>query len=370
MTKRDYYEILGLNREADEGALKSAYRKLAMKYHPDRNPGDGAAEEKFKEAAEAYSVLSDAQKRAAYDHYGHQGVAGAGQGFDPNQFQDFGDILGDFFGFGDVFGGKGRSRNRAQKGEDLRYDLEITLEDCIRGMSADIQVPRLESCGTCKGTGAEASDGLTSCPMCRGRGEVVFQQGFLSIRRTCSQCGGRGQIVRRPCKKCSGEGYNRTERKLRVNIPAGVDTGTRMRLTGEGQAGINAGPPGDLFVVIRVKEHSIFDRKDADLHCRVPINIAQAALGTEVDVQTFDGLERVKVPEGSQHGDDVRLRGKGVPVLSGHGRGDLFVHIEVRTPRKITREQRKLLEQLAEILPASNEPEEKGLFDKVKDYFM
>ena len=237
-------------------------------------------------------------------------------------------------------------------------------------MAADIQVPRLETCGTCKGTGAEANDGLTSCPMCRGRGETVIQQGFLSIRRTCGQCGGRGQIVRRPCKKCSGEGYNRTERKLRVNIPAGVDTGTRMRLTGEGQAGINGGPAGDLFVVLRVKEHPIFDRKDADLHCRVPINIAQAALGTEVDVQTFDGLDRVTIPEGSQHGDDVRLRGKGIPVLNGHGRGDLFVHIEVRVPKKLSRDQRKLLEQLNETLPASNEPEEKGLFDKVKDYFM
>ena len=273
MTKRDYYEILGLSREADEGALKSAYRKLAMKYHPDRNPGDQGAEDKFKEAAEAYSVLSDAQKRAAYDHYGHQGVAGASQGFDPNQFQDFGDILGDFFGFGDMFGGKGRSRNRAQKGEDLRYDLEIGLEDCIRGMSADIQVPRLESCGTCKGTGAEAHDGLTACPMCRGRGEVVFQQGFLSIRRTCSQCGGRGQIVRRPCKQCSGEGYNRTERKLRVNIPAGVDTGTRMRLTSEGQAGINGGPPGDLLITFLIKDELNIKRDGKNLYITTPLDL-------------------------------------------------------------------------------------------------
>ena len=369
MTNRDYYEVLGVSRDADDSVLKTAYRKLAMKFHPDRNPDNKEAEEKFKEAAEAYSVLSDGQKRAAYDRYGHQGVGSAAQGFDPNQFHDFGDILGDFFGLGDM-GGRGRSKNRPQKGEDLRYDLEVSLEDCIRGMSADIQVPRLESCVTCKGTGAEASDGLTSCPMCRGRGEVVFQQGFLSIRRTCSQCGGRGQIIRRPCKRCSGEGYTRTERKLRVNIPAGVDTGTRMRLTGEGQAGINGGPSGDLFVVIRVKEHPIFDRKDTDLHCRVPVNIAQAALGTEVDVLTFDGLEQVKIPEGTQNGDDVRLRGKGIPMLNGSGRGDLFVHIEVRIPRKLTRDQRKLLEQLSETLPAQNEPEEKGLFDKVKDYFM
>jgi molecular chaperone DnaJ len=373
VAKRDYYEVLGVERDSDDQSLKSAYRKLALKYHPDRNPGNAEAEEKFKEAAEAYSVLSDPQKRAAYDRFGHQGVpspAGTG-GFDPSAFQDFSDILGDFFGFGDLFGGgSGRRRNRAQRGEDIRYDLELDFENVMRGMSADIQVPRLEQCRRCKGNGAEPEDGLVTCPMCHGRGEVVFQQSFLSVRRTCSQCGGRGQIIRRPCRECRGDGYLRTERKLKVNIPPGVDTGTRLRLAGEGQPGANGGPAGDLYVVVRVKEHPIFTRDEDDLHCKVPINVAQAALGTDVDVLTFDGLQTVKVPEGTQAGTRLRVKGLGVPHLNGHGRGDLYIHIDVRIPGKLTREQRKLFEQLREILPQENEPEEKGLFDKVKDYFM
>jgi molecular chaperone DnaJ len=373
VTRRDYYEILGVERSADESALKSAYRKLALKFHPDRNPGDHDAEEKFKEAAEAYSVLSDSQKRALYDRYGHQGVqsAGGAPGFDPSTFADFGDILGDIFGFGDIFGGGGqRRRNRPQRGDDLRYDLDITLEDAWRGMTADIQIPRMDPCSKCHGTGAEPQDGLTVCPMCRGRGEVTYQQSFLSIRRTCQQCNGRGQIIRRPCQQCKGEQYVRSDRKLSIRIPAGVDTGTRLRVGNEGQPGHLGGPPGDLYVVLRVKEHPIFDREGNDLHCTVPINIAQAALGTEVDVLTFDGLQRVKVPDGIQGGSEVRVRGQGMPVLNGHGRGDLVVHIDVRVPSKLTREQRKLFEQLRETLPAENEPREKGIFDKVKDYFM
>ena len=371
VTKRDYYEILGVERGADDQSIKSAYRKLALKFHPDRNPGDTAAEEKFKEAAEAYSVLSDAQKRAAYDRFGHQGVQGAGGGFDPSSFGGFEDIIGDFFGLGDLFGGgRGRSRNRAQRGEDLRFDLEITFEDMMKGLSADIQVPRAEACGRCTGTGAEPQDGMTVCPICRGKGEVIFQQSFLSVRRTCSQCNGRGQIIRRPCTECKGEGYLRKERKLKVNIPAGVDTGTRLRLTGEGQPGVNGGPPGDLYVFIAVKEHAIFDRSEADLHCTVPVNIAQAALGTEVDILTFDGLQTVKVPEGTQSGSKVRLKHLGVPRLNSSSRGDLYVTIDVRVPTKLSREQRKLFEQLRETLPAENEPAEKSLLDKVKDYFM
>ncbi len=373
VAKRDYYEVLGIGRNADDQALKSAYRKLALKYHPDRNPGNGEAEEKFKEAAEAYSVLSDPQKRAAYDRFGHQGVAsaaGAG-GFDPSAFQDFSDILGDFFGFGDLFGGSGgRRRNRAQRGEDIRYDLEIDFDNAMHGMSADIQVPRLEQCRRCNGNGAEPEDGVVTCPMCHGRGEVIFQQSFLSVRRTCSQCGGRGQIIRRPCKECRGDGYLRTERKLKINIPPGVDSGTRLRLAGEGQHGANGGPAGDLYVVLRVKEHPIFVREEDDLHCKVPVNVAQAALGTDVDVLTFDGLQTVQVPEGTQGGTRLRLKGLGVPHLNGHGRGDLYVHIDVKIPNKLSKEQRKLFEQLRETLPKENEPEEKGLFDKVKDYFM
>lgn len=374
VTKRDYYEVLGISRDADDAALKSAYRRLAREYHPDHHPGDAEAEEKFKEAAEAYAVLSDPQKRAAYDRFGHQGVSSAGgAGFDPSTFQDFSDILGDFFGFSDLFGGGGgggRRRNRAQRGEDVRYDLEINFEDSMRGMSADIQVPRLEPCGRCHGKGAEPEDGLVTCPMCHGRGEVIFQQSFLSVRRTCNQCGGRGQIIRRPCKECRGEGYIRTERKLKINIPPGVDNGTRLRLSGEGQHGLNGGPAGDLYVVLRVKEHPIFAREEDDLHCKVPINVAQAALGTEIDILTFDGLQTIKVPEGTQSGAKLRLKNQGVPHLNGHGRGDLYIHIDVKIPAKLSREQRKLFEQLKETLPVENEPEDKGLLDKVKDYFL
>ena len=373
-TKRDYYEVLGVGRDCDDPGLKSAYRKLALKYHPDRNPNDKDAEERFKEAAEAYSVLSDPQKRAAYDRYGHQGLQGLGanQGFDPSTFTDFSDILGDLFGFGDLFGGAGRrgGRSRAQRGEDLRYDLEINLEDAIRGLSVDIQVPRMELCSRCQGSGAEKSDGLVSCPMCHGRGEVIYQQSFLQIRRTCGQCNGRGQIIRRPCTQCRGEAYIKTERKLKVNIPAGVDTGTRLRLANEGQPGANGGPAGDLYVVAKLKEHPIFERQGDDLHCTVPVNVAQAALGTEVNLLTFDGLETVKVPEGVQTGSRIRLKSLGVPRLQNSGRGDLFVHIDVRIPSKMTREQRKLFEQLRDTLPAENEPNEKSIIDRVKDYFM
>ncbi|MFM2125940.1 MAG: hypothetical protein RL328_2391 [Acidobacteriota bacterium] len=372
--KRDYYEVLGVERGADEGAIKSSYRKLAMQYHPDRNPGDAAAEEKFKEAAEAYSVLSDQQKRASYDRFGHQGVSGAAGngGFDASGFPDLSDVLNEMFGFGDPFGGaRGQQRrNRAARGEDVRYDLELSFEDSMRGMSADIQVPRMEECGRCKGKGAEPDDGVVTCPTCKGRGEVIYQQAFLQVRRTCGQCQGRGQIIRRPCKECRGEGYQRRERKLKVNIPAGVDTGTQLRLSGEGQPGVNGGPPGDLYVVTRVEEHPVFERDEYDLHCRIPINIAQAALGTSIDLDTFDGAQSVKIPEGTQNGAKIKLKNLGVPKLNSSSRGDIYVHIAVHVPQKLTREQRKLFEQLREVLPTENRPEDKGLLDKVKDYFM
>lgn len=373
VAKRDYYEVLGVSRDADDQTLKSAYRKLALQYHPDRNPGDKEAEEKFKEANEAYSVLSDSQKRASYDRFGHSGVSGmgGGGGFDGGAAPDLEDLFS-AFGLGDIFGGGGgggRRRTRTQRGDDVRYDLEISFEDSMRGMSADIQVPRLDTCGRCKGQGAEPEDGLTTCPICKGRGEVVFQQSFLSVRRTCTQCNGRGQIIRRPCKDCKGEGYTRTERKLKINIPAGVDNGTRLRLQNEGQPGANGGPPGDLYVVLKVKEHPIYERQENDLHCKVPINIAQAVLGTSVDLLTFDGLQTLKIPEGTQSNAILRIKGLGVPFLNAGGRGDLYVHIDVRIPTKLTREQKKLFEQLKDTLPTDNAPENKGLFDKVKDIF-
>jgi molecular chaperone DnaJ len=374
LTKRDYYEVLGVGRDAGESQVKSAYRRLAMEHHPDRNPDDKGAEERFKEAAEAYSVLSDPQKRSAYDRFGHQAVQGAGgAGFDPNQFTDFSDILGEFFGFGDLFSGGGggaRRRNGPQRGEDLRYDLEIDFENAVFGLTAEIQAPRLEACAHCRGNRAEPGTGTSTCPTCRGRGEVLYQQSILSIRRTCGQCGGTGQIIKKRCTVCAGEGYRQVDRKLKVNIPAGVDNGTRLRLTNEGNPGPNGGPPGDLYVILKVREHAVFDRHGNDLHCRVPVNVSQAALGAELEVPSLHGIETIRLPEGTQTGANFRIRGKGVPHVNGHGRGDLFIHIEVKVPVKLNRAQRELFEKLREVLPVENEPADKGLFEKVKDYFM
>ena len=375
VTKRDYYEILGVGKDAGDQDIKSAYRKLALKFHPDRNPDDPGAEDKFKEASEAYSILSDGQKRAAYDRFGHSGLQGSagGPGFNPDAFSDFSDILGDLFGFGDLFGaggGGGRRRSRAQRGEDVRYDLEISFEEAVFGLPAEIQVPRMEPCDRCRGNGSEPGSGPTACPTCHGRGEILYQQSFLSIRRTCSTCGGSGQIIRNPCGECRGHGYKQVQRKLKVNIPAGVDDGTRLRLSHEGQPGVNGGPAGDLYVFIKVREHAFFERRDHDLHCTIPVNIAQAALGCEVEVPTLEGEQKLKIPEGSQSGAQFRLRNKGVPVLNGSGRGDLYVHLDVKVPARLTREQRRLMEQLREVLPVDNAPAEKGLFEKVKDYFM
>jgi len=368
VSKRDYYEVLGLGRDAGDQEIKGAYRKLALKYHPDRNPEDPSAEEKFKEASEAYSVLSDAQKRAAYDRYGHAGLQSAAGGFNPENFTDFSDILGDFFGLGDLFGG-GRRRARAQRGEDVRYDLEIGFEEAVFGLNAEIQVPQMEKCDRCHGSGAEPGSGPTTCPTCHGRGEVIYQQSFLSIRRTCSACGGSGQVVRNPCNECRGNGYKQARRKLKVNIPAGVDDGTRLRMANEGQPGPNGGPPGDLYVFLKVKEHAFFERQGNDLHCTIPLNISQAALGAEIEAPTLEQPQKLKIPEGTQNGAQFCLRHHGVPILKGGGRGDLFVHVEVKVPTRLTREQRKLFEQLRETLPEDNSPTEKGLFDKVKDYF-
>ena len=371
MSKRDYYEVLTVSRTCTEQELKSAYRKLAVKYHPDKNPGDASAEEKFKEAAEAYSVLSDAEQRRRYDRFGHAGVsssAGAGNWGAPG-FGGIEDILGDLFGFGDVFGGArgGARRSTAQRGADLRYDLEITLEEAAEGMTAQLRIPRLETCDTCKGSGAKSGTQPENCSTCSGTGQVRYQQGFFSVARTCHVCRGAGRVVKDPCETCSGAGRVEREKQMEVKIPAGVETGSRLRVSGEGESGAQGGPPGDLYVVIHVAEHDQFERQGSNLYEAVPITFAQAALGSDLIVKTLDGEEKLKVPMGTQTGTVFRLRGKGMPALGGRGRGDLFVSVTVMTPTSLTREQRKLLEQLAEV--ESKDLEDKGLVDKVRDIF-
>jgi molecular chaperone DnaJ len=383
VSKRDYYEILEVTRTSSDTDIKSAYRRLAMKHHPDRNPGDQLAEEKFKEAAEAYAVLADPQKRGLYDRFGHAGVnsaAGAGPGFDPTVFSGFEDILGglgDIFGFGDLFGG-GRRRGGPQRGADLRYDLEITFEESARGAETTIQIPRQENCDTCHGTGAAPGSSASACPQCHGQGQVRFQQGFFTVARTCPQCRGAGKVITKPCQMCRGAGRVSRERKITVKIPAGIATGQQLRLQGEGEGGSSGGPAGHLYVVVHVHEHAFFRRDGVNLYCEIPVNFTTVALGGEVQVPTLDGQETVKVPEGTQTGTTLRLKGKGMPDVSGRGRGDLFATVQVRTPRKLTREQRHLIEQLGNVLPKERfEPrtredeaqDERNLFDRVKDMF-
>lgn len=381
MSRPDYYEVLGVERTATEAELKSAYRKLALKYHPDRNQGSKDAEERFKQAAEAYAVLSDPQKRSAYDRFGHAGLGAQGPGgFDPSVFVGFEDILGglgDAFGFGDLFGG-GRRRGGPQQGSHLRYDLEISFEEAASGAETTIQFPRAEACDTCKGTGAAAGSGPTVCPSCQGRGQQRYQQGFFTVARTCSQCRGAGKIIARPCGTCRGDGRVPKDRKLTVRIPAGIATGQRLRLQGEGEHGTLGGPPGDLFVVIQVQEHAFFRRDGNDLFCEIPVNYPTLALGGEIRVPTVLGeTEALKVPEGTPTGTTFRMRGKGMPDVSGRGRGDLMVTVQVSVPKKPNKEQRKLLEQLARALPPEKfEPrtpgadhEDRNLFERVRDIF-
>ena len=370
MAKRDYYEILGVDRSASPQEVKSAYRKLAIKYHPDKNSGEKGAEEKFKEAAEAYSVLSDPSKRSQYDRFGHAAVNVGAGGFDPDIFADFSDILGDFFGFGDVFGGSRRRRaNQPVRGADLRYDLRISFEDAVFGVKTKIKIPRLESCAECGGTGADPKHGRSTCTACGGQGQLRYQQGFFTISRPCSQCQGTGQMIKSRCVKCKGAGRLNKERILEIKIPAGVDHGSRLRIAGEGEGGVNGGPAGDLYVVIEVEEHPFFKRQDNDIYCEVPVTFTQAALGGEIQIPTLQAKETLKIPEGTQTGTVFRLKGRGVVSLSGRGQGDQLVTVTVVTPTKMNKEQKELLRQFDAISGEYVEDQGSTLFEKVKDIF-
>jgi len=376
VTKIDYYELLGVEKTASDQELKTAYRKLAMQYHPDRNPNNPEAEAKFKECSEAYSVLSDAEKRAAYDRYGHAAFSGGGGGGNPFQGgfsggfggQDMGDIFGDIFGEMFNMGGS-RKASRVQRGRDLRYDLSLEFTEAVFGVEREITIRRAETCTDCKGTGAARGKAAATCPQCKGAGQMRYQQGFFSVARTCSQCGGTGTVITDPCKTCAGQTIVEHEHKLLVKVPAGVEQDTRIRYQGEGESGRYGGPAGDLYVVLSVKKHKFFERDGDDLHCVMPISFPQAALGTELEIETLEGPETIKVPEGVQSGKEFRLRGKGVPHLNERGKGDLIVEIRVSTPTRLTKEQRLLMKQLSETMVVENEPHSRGLFEKMKDIF-
>jgi molecular chaperone DnaJ len=368
--KADYYEVLGVARECTDQELKTAYRKLAMQHHPDRNPGNPAAEEKFKEASEAYQVLSDPDKRAAYDRYGHAGVGnGAGGGNPFVNAQDIGDIFGDFFGEMFNMGGNGRRASRVQRGRDLRFDLTIEFEEAVFGKETELKVRRLEVCGDCRGAGTANGHGPSTCPQCQGRGQVRYQQGFFSIARTCNACNGTGQVITEPCSTCHGDGRVERQRTINVKIPAGVEEGTRIRYQGEGEAGRFGGPAGDLYIVLSVKAHEVFEREGNELHFVLPISYPQAVLGAELNIPSLDGDVKLKIPEGTQSGKEFRVRGKGVPYLNEHGRGDLIVQVAVQTPRKLSKAQKELIRQLGETLDAENTPTSRSVFGKMKDIF-
>lgn len=362
MSKRDYYHVLGIDREATSEEIKRAYRRLAHQHHPDKNPGDKESEERFKEATEAYEILSTPEKRAAYDRFG---VAGTGDGFGGFGDVGFGTVFEDLFEgfFGDS------SRRRTSRGADLRYNLEITLEEAVLGAEKEIVIPRLEACGACKGSGAKPGTSPTTCRSCRGSGQVRYSQGFLTISQTCSACRGEGRIIEHLCRDCRGTGRSRFDRSLTVKIPAGVESGTRLRLTGEGEAGLRSGDRGDLYVVMTVRDHPLFSRNADDLYCEVPVSFGQAALGAELEIPSLSGMIKLKIPHGTQSGSEFRLRGKGAPSLRGHGRGDLVVRIVVEVPTRLTAKQRELLEAYAELENGDGSPLAKSFFEKVKSLF-
>lgn len=376
MAKRDYYEVLGVNRDASDEDIKKSYRKLAMKFHPDRNPDNKDAEEKFKEAKEAYEVLSDASKRQAYDSYGHAGVdpsmGGGGGGPGMDGFADaFGDIFGEIFGGGRGRGGGG-GRSNVYRGADLRYNLKVSLEEAARGTETRIRIPTMEGCETCHGSGAKPGTQPKTCPSCNGQGQVRMQQGFFSIQQTCPRCHGSGKVVTDPCTSCSGAGRIKKQKTLAVKIPAGVDEGDRIRLGGEGEAGVNGGPSGDLYVVIHITPHEVFTRDQNDLHCEMPISFTVAALGGEIEIPTLDGAAKIKIPAETQTGKVFRLRGKGIKGVRSNTFGDLLCHVVVETPVKLTPRQRELLQELEAINDRDGDqhnPRAKSWMDRVKEFF-
>ena len=372
MSDQSYYDILGVAKDVDEKQLKSAYRKLAMKYHPDRNPDDPSAEVKFKEAGEAYSILSDPEKRAAYDRYGkaafEQGGAGGGnpfgQGVDPSDI--FGDIFSEFFG--GQRGGGGRTRE--SRGSDLRYDLDITLEEAFAGKDLEIQLPGSETCGTCTGSGAEPGSTPETCPQCQGRGRMRVQQGFFTMERTCSRCSGRGQVIKNPCRTCAGRGTVQKDRTLKVNVPAGIESGQRIRLAGEGDAGGPGSIAGDLYIFVEVRDHELFERDGPNLYCRAPVKMTTAVLGGDVEIPTVEGgRSRITIPEGAQSGRQMRLRGKGMSTLRGGQRGDLYVELFVETPQNLNARQKELMQEFADECGAHSSPESEGFLGKVKKFW-
>ncbi len=370
--RRDYYDILGVARDASTKDIKAAYRRLAVQYHPDRNPDNPDAEEKFKEASEAYAVLSDADKRSRYDRFGHQGLGGEPfTGFDPGAFGDFADILGDLFGFGDLFGTRRRGGGqRPRRGHDLQYTLKLSLEEAATGVERSIRVPRYESCERCSGSGSEPGTTPESCNTCQGAGQVAFRRGFLSVAQTCPTCGGVGRVNRDPCHECEGRGRTEQEASLKVTVPAGVDTGMRLRLAGEGESGELGGPAGDLFVVMAIEQHDLFQRDGVDLHLELPISVFQAMLGATVPLATILGEQKdVEIDAGSQPGAVIRLKGVGMPHVNSGRRGDLFIHLRVVVPSKLSGEQRKLIEQVAE-LGGGYQPEvDRGFFERLRRAF-
>jgi len=370
MDRRDYYDVLGVPRNATDAEVKRAYRRLAMKHHPDRNPDDDGADSMFKEAKEAYEILSDSRKRAAYDQFGHEGLEGMGQAGGFNPADAFGDIFGDVFG--DIFGGGRRGRSRVFRGADLRYDLSLDLEQAAFGDTVEVSLPIMRECDTCGGSGAEAGSGPTTCDTCGGHGVVRMQQGFFSIQQTCPRCKGSGTVIADPCRECHGEGRTRQARNLSVKVPPGVDTGDRIRLGGEGEAGRNGGPPGDLYVEINVQPHAIFQRDGADLYCEVPISFATAVLGGDVDVPALEGQVNLGIPAETQSGRTFRMRGKGIKPVRGGATGDLMVTVMVETPVKLSKEQQLLLKEFDDSLQSSStshSPREHGWLDGVRDFF-